>query len=645
MKALAACVVVWCAGVVAPHAGYAQAERPVHWTVVAPRRAVAPNDTVRLTLRASIDEFFHMYSTTQGPGGPVRTAVELLSSPDWTRIGALRVPPPDTIPDGNFGIMSEVYSDSVAFGLALRRNSMARSSAESPRVAVRFQVCTTRYCLPARTDTVMVPVVLSTTSASVGVPALLPALPPADSAGRTMNEASLPIIATYGGASGVGAFLLLAASMGALALLTPCVFPMIPITVTSFLAVGDDRRRGIGQAGLYAAGIVGAFTVLGVATAVLFGASGLARFSAHPIVNLAIAAIFIFFAMSLLGATTLRLPTRLATWIASIGRGRGAAGPLVMGGVFTITAFTCTAPFVGTLLVLSSQGNWRWPLAGMLVFACVFAAPFFVLALVPGILRKRLRPGGWMRALETVLGAVEIAAAIKFVSNADMVLRCGIFTRGRVIALWIAIFAILAFALVWNKRGPQSNRSPRGAFRFAASASAIALVALLVPGLFGRSLGELEAFLPPVNAGASVGAPTGNAAWMLNDYRAALLAANREQRLILIDFTGYTCTNCRWMEANMFPRDEVRHALDRFVRVRLYTDGIGEPYDSQQRLEERLFGTVALPLYAVVDASGRPRARFLGMTRNAAEFVDFLTHAARARPDSARDAASSSTHQ
>ena len=586
-----------------------------------------------------------MYSTTQGPGGPVRTTVELLPSQDWTRIGAFRVPPPDTIPDGNFGIMSEVYSDSVAFGLALRRSSTARSGAELPRVAVRFQVCTTRYCLPARTDTVGVPVELSTTSASVFVPALSSTLPPSDSTGRAVNEASAPIIATYGGASSVGAFLLLAASMGALALLTPCVFPMIPITVTSFLAVGDDRRRGIGQAGLYAAGIVGAFTILGVATAVVFGASGLARFSAHPAVNLVIAAIFIFFAnvtarRNNTSATDASCHVDFVDWT-----GRGAAGPLVMGGVFTITAFTCTAPFVGTLLVLSSQGNWRWPLAGMLVFACVFAAPFFVLALVPGILRKWLRPGGWMRALETVLGAVEIAAAIKFVSNADMVLGWGIFTRGRVIALWIAIFAILALALVWNKRGAPPDRSARGAFRVVASAGAIALVALLVPGLFGRSLGELEAFLPPVSGVASAGAPSGNSAWMLNDYRAALLAANREQRLILIDFTGYTCTNCRWMEANMFPRDEVRNALDRFVRVRLYTDGIGEPYDSQQRLEERLFGTVALPLYAVVDASGRPRARFLGMTRNAAEFVDFLTDAARAHPDSARDGASGSTHQ
>ena len=540
-----------------------------------------------------------MYSTTQGPGGPVPTTVELLSSPDWTRIGTLRAPPPDTIPDGNFGIMSEVYSDSVAFGLALRRSSAATSNGESPRVAVRFQVCTTRYCLPARTDTVVVRVALSATSALT-----LPSMPPPPAV-NAVNEASTPIVATYGGANGVGAFLLLAASMGALALLTPCVFPMIPITVTSFLAVGDDRRRGIAQAGLYAMGIVGAFTVLGVTTAILFGASGLARFSAHPVVNLAIAAIFLFFAMSLLGATTLRLPTRVATWIASIGRGRGAAGPLLMGSVFTITAFTCTAPFVGTLLVLSSQGNWRWPLAGMLVFASVFAAPFFVLALVPGMLRKRLRPGGWMPALEMVLGAIEIAAAIKFVSNADMVLGWGIFTRGRVIALWIGVFAILALALVWHKRGARAEGSPRGAFRVAASVSAIVLVALLVPGLFGRSLGELEAFLPPVTGTRAVGAHSGETEWIFNDYSAALLVANREQRPILIDFTGYTCTNCRWMEANMFPRDEVQRAFDRFVRVRLYTDGIGEPYTSQQRLEERLFGTVALPLYAVVDPSGR----------------------------------------
>jgi thiol:disulfide interchange protein len=595
----------------------AQPERAVHWTAKARRASVSPGDTVRVALVGKVDEFFHLYSTTQGPGGPVRTTVEVLPSPHWSRVGALRAPPPDTIPDGNFGIMSEVYDDSVTLGLTLRLDPAAPLAAGRPRVAVRFQACTTRYCLPARTDTVVV--VVSITGAPVSAAAPEP----------VVQAAAPPVeIATFGGASGVGAFLLLAASMGALALLTPCVFPMIPITVTSFLAVNDNRRRGITQASLYALGIVGGFTVLGVATSLVFGASGLARFSAHPVVNLAIAALFLMFALSLLNLVTIRLPFA-SSRLASIGMSstNRIAGPLIMGVVFTVTAFTCTAPFVGSLLVLSSQGNWRWPFVGMLVFATVFAAPFFALALVPGLLRTRPRAGDWMPALETTVGAIEIAAAVKFLSNADMVLGWGLLTRPRVITLWILIFLALVIVLLRRARTAEG----RSTFRLVASGGALALVALLVPGLFGRSLGELEAFLPPVQDTRANVARTGEPTWIMNDYRSALLVASREQRPILIDFTGYTCTNCRWMEANMFPRDEVKRGLDRYVRVRLYTDGMGEPYDSQQRLEEQLFGTVALPLYAVLEPDGRPRARFLGMTRDADEFISFLQRSADSR--------------
>src|SRR5262249_12414983 len=165
--------------------------------------------------------------------------------------------------------------------------------------------------------------------------------------------------------------------------LTPCVFPMIPITVTSFLSVTEDRARGVSRAALYALGIVASFTGLGLLTAALFGAAGLARFSASPIVNLAIATLFVTFALSLIGVTRIALPSSLVSRVADARVSSGSLGAMLMGVIFTLTAFTCTAPFVGTLLVMSAQGNWRWPLAGMIVFSGVFAAPFFLIALVP----------------------------------------------------------------------------------------------------------------------------------------------------------------------------------------------------------------------------------------------------------------------
>jgi len=601
----------------APRVVTAQIERAVQWTARVPKPAVVA-DTVRVTLHGAIVEFFHLYSATQGPGGPVRTTIDAVPSSEWRIRGPLRAPPPDTIPDGNFGIMSEVYDDSVSIGVTLERGAETRAE---PALAVRYQACTSRYCLPPRTDTVRIVLASAKRTAPTAPVVATPTIAAvashdtsiAEGFARVEQQASVATFGSGGGpGGGPGAFLLLAASMGALALLTPCVFPMVPITVTSFMGSGRYAGRGVAHAALYALGIIASFAGLGTVTAALFGASGLARFSAHPAVNLAIAALFIVFALSLIGVITLRLPSSLMTRLASV-PSRGALGAFAMGSVFTLTAFTCTAPFIGTLLVMSSQGNWRWPLAGMLAFATVFAAPFFVLALVPGLVRRTPRAGAWMPALEMTIGAIELGAAVKFISNADLVLGWGIFTRSTVIAIWIAILVVLAASMV--------RRLPR--HRVIAVAGIAAVISVLVPGLFGKRLGELDAFLPPL--GTQRG--SGELSWMLNDYRAALATAARERRPILIDFTGYTCTNCRWMEANMFPRADVKQSLDRFVRVRLYTDGVGQPFEAQQLLEQRMFGTVALPLYAALDPSGRPRARFLGMTRDPAEFIQFLNEA------------------
>ncbi len=607
---------------------YGQVSRAVHWSARATPTALRPGDTTRVALHATIAEFFHLYSTTQGPGGPVKTTVTLLPSKGWGQVGTLRVPPPDTIPDGNFGIMSEVYDDSLTIGLTIKATLGAAGVAEPARIAVRHQSCTTRYCLPPRTDTVVVPVKITGSSPSIMPGATKSPLAAITDAPTTFDESTTEIEA-YGRAGGMGAFLLLAASMGALALLTPCVFPMVPITVTSFLAVAGDRRRGIRQAGLYALGIIGSFTVLGVLTAVVFGAAGLARFSASPVVNLLIALLFATFALSLFGAVPLRLPSGLVNRAASLKLGGDTTAAMFMGVVFTLTAFTCTAPFIGTLLVMSAQGAWTTPLIGMLVFSTVFAAPFFGLALVPGLLRRQPRAGEWMPTLEMIVGAIELAAAIKFASNADLVLGWGLLTRRTVIGAWIVILIALAFALLrWFPYRAVERRGRPGRLRLATAGVTLALLAVLVPGLVGRRLGELDAFLPPMQSGIyDPVASTAELPWMHNNYRGALLAASRERRPILIDFTGYTCTNCRWMEANMFPRADVKRALERFVRLRLYTDGLGEPYASQQLLEQQMFKTVALPLYAILDPDGKPRATFLGMTRDAREFTRFLTEA------------------
>jgi thiol:disulfide interchange protein len=430
------------------------------------------------------------------------------------------------------------------------------------------------------------------------------------------------------GAGTFGAYLWLAAAMGALSLLTPCVFPMVPITVSYFTRREANGARAradsVVQAFVYGAGIVLTFTAVGFTLAVAFGAAGLNRFAADPWLNLGVTTLFVAFALSLFGVYELALPSRLLTFVANAERGRGRfAGTVLMGLAFTLTSFTCTAPFLGTLLVVAAQGDWQWPLAGMLMFSTVFALPFVLLALAPRFIAALPRSGIWLIAVKATMGMLELAAAMKFLSNADLVWGWGIFTREVVIAVWIAIAVVLAVYLAGLTRLGHAPRLGRPRWVRAAAAASAALFAIwLTTGLLGRRLGELEAFLPPADLAAMT--PAAELPWIINDYETARAESSRQSRPLLIDFTGYTCTNCRWMEANMFPRPEVSRELARFVRVRLYTDGRGEPYRSFQRMEQTLFGTVALPYYAVVDPDGTPAVAFGGLTRDSAAFVAFL---------------------
>ena len=433
----------------------------------------------------------------------------------------------------------------------------------------------------------------------------------------------------------MASFLWFAAVAGALSLLTPCVFPMIPVTVTWFNQIADSgRSRVIRNAILFAGGIVATFTALGLGLALLVGASGLARLAANPWVNIAIGLSFVAFALNLMGAWELRLPfmTTAVTEVDASVRARPgtALSSLLMGFAFTLASFTCTAPFVGPLLVSAARGEWHRPLLGMLVFSIVFSAPFFILAALPRWTRHLPRPGNWMVTLRFLVGLAELGAAIKFFSNADLVWRTGAIPREAIVFAWAALALIGAVYLGFPVFAATGGRRLSMARAFAMLVF-LGLGGWIASGARGKSLGELEAFLPPevIGDNASAVAASGQNAgtrlgWILNDQQSALALARRSNRLVLIDFTGYTCTNCRWMEANMFDRPDVSSALRQFVLSRLYTDGDGPLYEKQQQFQERQFGTVALPLYAIVDANGRTVRTFAGLTRSPAEFLAFL---------------------
>jgi len=421
-------------------------------------------------------------------------------------------------------------------------------------------------------------------------------------------------------------FLWLAASTGLISLLTPCVFPMVPVTIAYFS--GEHRRAdGARTAILFGLGIISTFTILGLVLAALFGASGLNRFAADPRVNLALAVLFLVFAANLFGWFELNVPWRLLTAADRLTRNAGqgsSLGALIMGATFTLTSVTCTAPFVGTLLVLAATGSWMAPVVGMIVYSTAFALPFVLLAFVPRVVANLPRAGDWMRTLRVLIGLLEVAAAVKFISNADLVLHWGIFTREVVLVIWTGLALAGGAYLALRKAGTVDRRFAPA--RLASVMVATLIAIWLASGITGRTLPQVEAFLPP-RAPIALGASGNSPQWVLNDYAGAIDAARINGKLVFIDFTGYTCTNCRWMEANIFNRPDVGAQLNQFVLARLYTDGDGPIYEQQQAFQEKTFGTVALPLYAVVDKDGKIRGTFTGLTRDPAEFVAFLQRA------------------
>lgn len=647
----------------------AQGENPIVWSLRAPGEIqVKPGGRFDLELTAAIQDGWHLYSTSQAPGGPIPTRITMPAGQAFRMEAAPAGPEPKREYDPNFGMDTEFYDTSATFVVPVLVAPNAPGGTQKVEVHVRFQTCNDRLCLPPRTDKLVAQVTVvgaakvaaapgagtpepkanapapsergeSPASAQASNSAAATPERPAGKPSTVVREGAVaaaqgaPIaVAAPGQSTDLWAFLWLAITVGALSLLTPCVFPMVPITVSYFTNHAAGSRRGaVGNALVYSAGIILTFTALGMALALVVGASGLNRFAANPWINLLIAGIFLAFAMNLFGAYELAPPSSVLTRLDSLTRREGGSrfiGTLLMGLTFTLTSFTCTAPFVGTLLVMAAQGSWKWPLLGMLAFSTVFALPFFILALLPQIVSHLPRAGGWLNAVKVSMGFLEVAAAMKFLSNVDLVWGWGVFTREVVLATWVALGLLLCLYLLGSFRLTNDSPTERiGAWRLGAAILSLAVTVHLVTGLFGTRLGELEAFLPPAtgtSAQRGAGTLEGELPWIVNDYDQALATASREQRLVLIDFTGYTCTNCRWMEANMFPRPEVRDELERFVRVKLYTDGEGEQYEKHQQFQATTFGTVALPLYAVMSPEGRPLATFPGLTRNPQEFIAFL---------------------
>ncbi|GIU82231.1 MAG: hypothetical protein D6687_08765 [Acidobacteria bacterium] len=615
------------------------AQNPISWDLEVEAKNLKSGERLKATLSAKIEDGWYLYAMDQPEGGPSALKISIAENSPFEIEGKITSSEtPLSKYDKNFDLETRYFIKQVEFLLPLK--ALKETNTDELLVAVRYQACNDTFCLPPKT--------IKLSKSGIKPDATSLNLVPSTSPQKTEEKAessqssnfklsntnaTSTFVPIYERTLSFWAFIWLAVTLGALSLLTPCVFPMIPITVSYFTNQASKTKSGaLKLALIYSIGIIATFSILGMLLAVFVGAAGINLFAANPWVNLLIAGIFLFFAFNLFGAYEITIPASFLSKLDKLtrtkeGEGSQIIGTLLMGLTFTLTSFTCTSPFVGTILVSAAQGDWQMPLLGMLAFSIPFAAPFFVLALIPQYLASLPKAGGWMNSIKVTMGFLEVAAAMKFVSNADLVWKWGIFTRSVVLSFWIAIGFILTLYLLGKFQLSHDSKSERiGALRLTTAIITLAITFYLLTGLFGAKLGEIESFLPPdLNQNSLSTKPRDEKLfWIENDLERAKQQAKAEGKRIFIDFTGYTCTNCRWMEANIFTKPEVEKEFERFVLLRLYTDGEGEIYERQQKFQEEKFKTVALPFYAIIEADEKVIAVFPGLTRDTSEFLEFL---------------------
>lgn len=573
-----------------------------------------------------------MYSMTTPKGGPIVTTIVLEDNP---AVGTWQIyyPPPVKKFDPNFGIEAETYEKESVFRFLIRLKPDAPSGPQELVARMRYQLCNEKECLPPRRITASARIVIDPNAAPP---------PPAQLGGLKLFEPQQQQSTPQAPASApqrkpetaqpLGAFLVIAFGFGLAAIFTPCVFPMIPITMTFFLNQGgSSRAQLLKQAFVFCLGIIVLFTGIGLGLSAALGPFAVVQLGSNPWVNGFISLVFFVFGLSLLGAFELTIPASVLTKLNMASSRGGFIGTLLMGLTFTLAAFACVGPFMGTLLAASVTGNRMQPALGMLAFSAALSAPFFLLALFPSYLNRLPKSGGWMSRLKVVLGFVILAAMLKYLSSVDQVMQWNLLTRERFLALWTVLFALPGLYLLgWlPMEGVRRDEEVKPG-RLLAATLLLGFALSLLPGMFGVRLGELEAYIPAPAEGASFQTSSGASAnkWLKNDWQAAIERARAENKRILVAFTGYACTNCHWMKANMFPRPEVAEALSQYVLIELYTDGTDPASEANQRRQEQLFQTVAIPYYAVFDADEKVIASFPGLTRNTAEFVEFLRRGA-----------------
>ena len=465
-------------------------------------------------------------------------------------------------------------------------------------------------------------------------------------------------------------FFLLAFLSGLVALLTPCVFPMIPMTVTFFLNSGKSRKSGIFKALMYGFSIIAIYTIIGTLVSKLAGPEAANFLSTHWLPNLFFFVVFIIFALSFLGMFEITLPSWMINATDKQADKGGLTGIFFMAATLVLVSFSCTGPIVGTILVQSAGGATLRPIVGMFGFSLAFAIPFTLFAIFPSWLSNLPKSGGWLNTVKVVLGFLELALAFKFLSLADQAYHWGILDREINIAIWIAIFSALALYFFGKITLPHDDKIERISVpRVVLGIITLTFVIYLLPGMFGAPLKALSGYLPPMKTHdfdlvkiiGSSNVPTNTQNQVCEkpmyadklelphgiqgyfDYKQALACAKKVNKPVFIDFTGHGCVNCREMEANVWSDPEVLTRLKNdFVVVALYVDDKTElpknqwytsSYDGKVKksigkqnadFQITKYNNNAQPYYLVVDANGNTLSGPMAYNLDVASFVMFL---------------------
>jgi len=614
----------------------AQIENPVKWSYSAQK---TDKNEANILIKADIQKGWHLYSQFIEDGGPIPTSFTFSPSKDYQVLGKVSESPKAvTAFDTNFGMKVAWHETQVTFTQKIKTTS----DKFTLKGVLEYTVCNDNKCLPPTEQEFSIPVDVSEAATVTTVET---ATPSAVNTTTTLEEPKT--IAGPESSDSLWAIFIAGFLGGLAAFFMPCIYPMIPLTVSFFTKKSSSRAKGIRSAVLYGIFIVAIYVSLGLVITLLFGTSALNEAASSATFNLLFFALLIIFALSFLGAFEITLPAALVNKMDAESNRSGLIGLFFMSFTLALVSFLCTGPIIGTLLVDAvSKGAYLGPAMGMFGFSLALAIPFTLFAIFPSWLKEMPKSGGWLNTVKVSLGFLELALAFKFLSNVDLAYHWGILNRDIFLIIWIVIFAFWGLYLLGKiKLAHDSDISFISLTRLLFAMLIWGFTLYMVPGLWGAPLKAINAWLPPASTQefdlyskqftGSVSTETAtkkyanlfHAPYGLNayyDYEEGLAAAKQQNKAVLLDFTGWSCTNCRKMEASVWADAEVLKRLKNdYILISLYVDdktalAENEKYTSTfsgktiktlgqkwSDFQASTFGTNSQPYYVLVDTEGK----------------------------------------